>query len=262
MPVVQSYPVHVFCHADLHTTDVRAARGFYGTLLWAFTETQLEGQSVHSMGRIDDHAVAGLAQLPPNAVEAGMRSNWAPYVHVADAGRTLAVGEEAGGVTVMPPFTVGDFVSIAVMTDAAGAAVALFQVGTQIGAGIVREPGAMVWFELLTGDRFVTAAFYRTVFGWKMEQDRARQEHTLFVGKPDLPDEWRRVAGMEDGRRRGFRPYPCGLSISRLPTIDASVRLALELGAQAPDGIKSGPAGRMARLLDPQGAPFGPVQAD
>ncbi|MYA05667.1 MAG: hypothetical protein F4Y37_13860 [Caldilineaceae bacterium SB0664_bin_22] len=51
---MQSYPVHVFCHADLHTTDVQAARGFYGTLLgWDFTEMQLEGQLVHSMGRID-----------------------------------------------------------------------------------------------------------------------------------------------------------------------------------------------------------------
>ena len=255
MPVVQSHPVHAFCHADLHTTDVQAARGFYGTLLgWGFTETQLEGLSVHTMGRIDGHAVAGLAH--------GMRPSWSPYVNVVDAGRTLAAGEKAGGATVMPPFAVGDSVSIAVMTDAAGAAVALFQAGTQIGAGIVREPGAMVWFELLTGARSATAAFYRTVFGWKTEQDRARREHTLFVGEPDLPDEWRCVAGMEDGPPAWLSSVPLWLVYFQVADIDASVRLALELGAQAPDGIKPGPAGRMARLLDPQGAPFGLVQAD
>jgi predicted enzyme related to lactoylglutathione lyase len=127
VPVVQSYPVHVFCHADLNTTDVQAARNFCGTLLgWHFTETQLEGQSVHNMGRIDGHAVAGLAQLPPNALEAGMHPCWAPYVHVADAVRTLAAGEAAGGTTVMPPFAVADSASIAVMKDAVETEVALF----------------------------------------------------------------------------------------------------------------------------------------
>ena len=136
MPVVQSYPVHVSCHADLNTTDVQAARNFYGT--WHFTETQLEGQSVHDMGRIDGHAVAGLAQLPPNALEAGMCSSWAPYVHVTDAGRTLATGEAAGGTTVMPLFAVENSASFAMMKDAVGTEVALFQASTQIGAGIVR----------------------------------------------------------------------------------------------------------------------------
>ena len=203
MPVVQSYPVHVFCHADLNTTDVQAARNFYGTLLdWASTETQLEGQPVHSMGRSDGQAAAGLTQLPPNALAAGMHPSWAPYVHAADAGRTLAAVEEAGGTTVMPPFAVEDLASIAVMMDAAGAAVAFFPAGTQIGAGTVPESGSMVWFELLTGDRSAAAAYFRSVFGWGTEQARVQE------------------------------------------------------------GIKSGPMGRIARLLDPQGVPFGLAQAD
>lgn len=229
MPVVQSYPIHVFCHADLNTTDVQAARRFYGTLLgWEFTEMQLEGQPVYSMGRIDGHAAAGLAQLPPNALEAGMHPSWAPYVHVADVGRTLAAGEEAGGTTVMPPFAVEDFASIAVMMDAAGAAVALFQAGTQIGAGIVREPGSMVWFEPLTEDRSAAAAYYRSVFGWGTEQDRVKQECTLFVGDPDLPLEWRYTGGLDDGPSAWLSPEPLWLVYFQVADIDASVQLALD----------------------------------
>lgn len=239
MPVVQSYPVHVFCHADLNTTDAQAARSFYGTLLdWDFTETQLEGQSVHSMGRIDGYAVAGLAQLPPNAEAAGMRPNWTPYIHVADADRTLAVGEEAGGTTVMPPFAVED------------------------AAGLVREPGAMVWFDLLTEDRSATAAYYRTIFGWETEQDRIGKGHALLVGGPDSADEWRYGAVLDDGPPAWLSPVPLWLVYFQVADIDASVQLALELSAQAPDGIKLGPVGRIARLLDPQGVPFGLVQAD
>ncbi|MXZ41305.1 MAG: hypothetical protein F4Z18_05915 [Caldilineaceae bacterium SB0666_bin_21] len=79
------------------------------------------------MGRIDGHVAAGLAQLPPNALEAGMYPSWTPYVHVADAGRTLAAGEEAGCTTVMPPFAVEDFASIARLLDPQGAPFGLVQ---------------------------------------------------------------------------------------------------------------------------------------
>ena len=168
----------------------------------------MEGQSVHSMGRIDGHAAAGLAQLPPNALEAGMYPSWPPYVYVVDAGRTLAAGEEAGGTTVMPPFAVEDFASIAVMMDTAGAVVALFQAGTQIGAGIVREPGSMVWFELLTEDRSGATTYYRSVFGWRTEQDRVKQACTLFVGDSDLPLEWRYTGGLDDGPAAWLSPAP------------------------------------------------------
>ena len=58
----------------------------------------------------------------------------------------LEVGEATGGTTVMPPFAVEDSASIAVMKDAVGTEVALFQVGTQIGPGIVRDP--VPWFGL------------------------------------------------------------------------------------------------------------------
>lgn len=57
---------------------------------------------------------------------------------MTDAGRTLATGEAAGGTTVMPLFAVENSASFAMMKDAVGTEVALFQASTQIGAGIVR----------------------------------------------------------------------------------------------------------------------------
>ena len=214
------------------------------------------------MGRSDGQAAAGLTQLPPNALAAGMYPSWAPYVHAADAGRTLAAGEEAGGTTVMPPFAVEDLAGIAVMADAAGAASALFQAGTRIEAGIVREPSSMVWFELLTGDRSAPAAYFRSVFGWGTEQDRAKQECTLFVADPVLPLAWRYAGGLDDGPPAWLSPASLWLVYFQVADIDASVQLALELGARVQEGIKPGPMGRIARLLDPQGVPFGLAQAD
>lgn len=116
--------------------------------------------------------------------------------------------------------------------------VALFQAGTQIGAGIVREPGSMVWFELLTADRAAAAAYYRNVFGWETERDRDKQGHHLFVGDPDLPDEWRYPAGLEDSPSAWLSPEPLWLVYSRVADINASLRLVLAPKAQALEGIK------------------------
>ena len=162
----------------------------------------------------------------------------------------------------MPPFAVEDFASIAVMMDTAGAAVDLFQSGAQIGAGIVCEPGSMDWFELLTEDRSGATTYYRSVFGWRTEQDRIKQECTLFVGDSDLPLEWRYTGGLDDGPPAWLSSASLWLVYFQVADIDASVQLALELGARVQEGIKSGPMGHIARLLDPQGVPFGLAQAD
>ncbi|MCY3661069.1 MAG: VOC family protein [Caldilineaceae bacterium] len=120
----------------------------------------------------------------------------------------------------------------------------------------------MVWFELLTGDRAAAAACYRSVFGWRTEQGRVKQECTLFAGDPDLPLAWRYAGGLDDGPSAWLPSAPLWLVYFQIADIDASVQLALELGARVQEGIKSGPVDRVARLLDPQGVPFGLAQAD
>ena len=78
----------------------------------------------------------------------------------------------------------------------------------------------------------------------------------------DLPLEWWYTGGFDDGPAVWLSPAPLWLVYFQVADIEKSVQLALELGAQVPDGIKSGPVGVIARLLDPQGAPFGLAQAD
>src|ERR1044072_8756642 len=61
---------------------------------------------------------------------------------------------------------VGDMGSMAVVTDAGGAAVGMWQPGTHKGMGVVGDPGAPAWFELPTRHHHASVEFYRDVFGW------------------------------------------------------------------------------------------------
>lgn len=55
---------------------------------------------------------------------------------------------------------------MAVVTDAGGAAVGLWQPGLHRGFGVLGEPGTPAWFELHTREYETTLGFYRDAFGW------------------------------------------------------------------------------------------------
>ena len=67
---------------------------------------------------------------------------------------------------------------MAVFADPTGAAGAVWQPRAHIGAGLVNEPGALVWNELSTRDTRRPAAFYTEVFGWEAD-DRRHGRHRL-----------------------------------------------------------------------------------
>ena len=49
----------------------------------------------------------------------------------------------------------------------AGVVLGLFELGSAQ-PSVVREPGALIWGELITDDVEASAAFYRAVFGWQL----------------------------------------------------------------------------------------------
>lgn len=55
---------------------------------------------------------------------------------------------------------------MAVLADDIGAVVGLWKPGAHPGAGIVNEPGAFCWSELVTTDVPASTAFCTGLFGW------------------------------------------------------------------------------------------------
>ena len=69
----------------------------------------------------------------------------------------------------MPPMDVVDWGRMAFLKDPGGAAIGLWQAGKHTGAGLVNEPGAFIWDEVLAPDTQAVVAFYGSVFGWTTE---------------------------------------------------------------------------------------------
>ena len=116
-----------FCWLDLAARDAMRARAFYGAAFgWTFTDEFANGGSfmrLHAGGR----AAGSLYQLRAALVEAGVPSHWTPYIRVDDADAALRRTTRCGGRTVVAPFVVDRTARIALVEDAVGALIGLWQ---------------------------------------------------------------------------------------------------------------------------------------
>jgi hypothetical protein len=164
---------------------------------------------------------------------------------------------DAGARTLMEPFDVMGYGRMAVLADPTGAVFSLWQAGTVAGAELVNAPGAFAWTELVTRDVAAAAAFYDAVLhlsgntidyggtAYTMLQRDGQPVAGLMAMDasvpPGAPAHWRVYFDVED--------------------CDATVARATALGAQVTLPPTDTPAGRMAALVDPQGAHFAVIKS-
>ena len=103
---------------ELMTTDVAAARQFYGALFGWETE-DYEGGSGYVMVKVSGEAVGGMMAAPPEC--AGMPPAWGVYVTVADVDATARQVEARGGKLLRPPEDIPDIGRFCVLQDPQGA---------------------------------------------------------------------------------------------------------------------------------------------
>ncbi|WP_123662117.1 VOC family protein [Actinocorallia herbida] len=233
------------CWVDVSVPDTDAAARFYDALLgWragfdASPEAQGYGQ-FHLNGKV----VAGVGPtMSPDSPP-----HWTTYVATDDIEATTARVREAGGTVVVPPMQVLQAGRLAGYTDLEGVFFMAWQSLDHRGAEVVNEPGAWAWNELNTRDPAAAREFYPKVFGW---------EH----GGNAYYTEWKTA----DKTIAGMMPIPPDLPPDVPPhwlvyfavdDVDASVKLAKELGAEQTGPFVDSPAGRLATVRDPQGALF------
>ena len=155
-----------FVWYDLMTTDVAAAKAFYGPIIgWTMLESPLAaGYTVLHVG---ETPVAGLMMLPPEVAQAGARPHWQGYIGVADVDAAAAKLAEAGGTVHHAPGDIPHVGRFAAVADPQGAHFILFR-----GAGTPPEPiphgtpGTVGWRELHAVDGATAFDFYAAQFGW------------------------------------------------------------------------------------------------
>ena len=112
-----------FSWNELMTTDVEAAKAFYGDLFGWTLEGMQTNDVAYTMAKAGDREVAGLMAMPP---EAGtMPPTWGAYVTVDDVEASAKQAEALGGKIMLAPRDIPDVGRFCVICDPQGATLSL-----------------------------------------------------------------------------------------------------------------------------------------
>jgi hypothetical protein len=221
---------------------------FYRALFAWDAADQGEEAGHYHMFEVNGVPVAGAGPI----MMEGQPPAWTTYVSVDNADEAIDKVKKAGGTVFVEPMDVLDVGRMAVFADPTGAAAAVWQPKRHPGAGLVNEPGALVWNELNTRDVPAAKAFYADVFGWGAD--------TTQMGPMEYT-EWklggRGIAGMMAMPAMVPPEVPAHwLVYFATDDCDATVKSASGAGATVMVPPTDIPPGRFSVMLDPVGAAF------
>lgn len=236
---------------DLATSDQPAAKLFYGRLFgWEWQDNYMgEGQR-YSMAVLKGRYAAAVFETTPMQISLGVQPHWNTYIAVDNVDETVTKIAPAGGKVIAPPFNVLGSGRMAVIADPTGGTVSLWQPVRHIGAGIVGEPGAMAWNELITDDVERASSFFAEALGVEIfKREEPFPYSAIMVDGRPVADFMRKpteIAHIPNGWAVDFAVADC----------DSTAKKAESLGGQVLAQPRDSPAGRFAVLRDPQGAVF------
>jgi len=220
---------------------------------WSYDDQPMDAGAVYSIAKIGDAQVAAIAPQSPELKAAGAPAMWNTYLAVDSVDDATAKVAAAGGTVAMEPFDVMDAGRMSFVMDPSGAAVALWQAKQHIGAGLVNEPGTVIWNELIT-DNPDAVGFYEQVLGVTTSTaDMGENKYTMFE-----------VGGQQVGGT--MPPQMAGVPnhwhvYFAVADADATVAKIKQLGGSVVVEPFDTPIGKMAVVADPQGAVFSLFQA-
>jgi hypothetical protein len=249
VPKRETAPIGAPVWIDLFTSDPDKARAFYGELMgWTSTEPDADFGGYFSFMKGDSLVAGGMKN---DGSAPGVPDHWNVYLAVEDAEATVAKATAQGGGVIVPTMAVADLGSMAVITDAGGAAIGLWQPGTHKGMGVIAEPGAPAWFELHTRDYDASVQFYKDVFGW----DAKTMSDTPEFRYTTLGEGESALAGLMDSTNFLPEGVPAHWAVYlAVENTDAAVKTATELGGSVVMPAEDTPYGRIVMIADPTGA--------
>lgn len=241
------WPSGLPCWTDLVTPDVKAAQAFYSSVIgWTFQDAD-EEYGGYSIAQTDGAAAAGIGPLPE-----GAHTAWTLYFASDNADKTAELITENGGTVLVEPVDVGPLGRMLIATDPSGAAFGVWQAKSTIGAGIVNEPGALMWEDLRSKSPDASREFFAALFDYSYENvPAANDDYKIFM----LPGEELPAGGM--GGMMGMDGAPSHWVVYfAVSEVDTATTAAEAGGGSILVPTFDSPYGRMALLSDPAGAMF------
>jgi predicted enzyme related to lactoylglutathione lyase len=259
----ESYNPGEFCWVDVAVPNTQAGAEFYKRLLGAEWEAGAERFGGYGMFTQNGKTVFGMGPTMSD----DQPPAWTSYVSVEDADATAAKIKEAGGTVAMGPMEIEAAGKMAVCQDPQGAYFGLWEPGETYGAQLVNVVGTWTWNHLTTTSLDEAEKFYSQVFGWRIagpppEGQPEGEGNQYFMwhsagqrweegiggasemggDQPDMPPNWSVYLAVEDA--------------------DSAVETTKEAGGEVIVPVTPVPVGRLAVLIDPQGAVFGIIEPD
>ena len=236
--------------------DPGAATAFYSDVVGWKTQPFPEGGD-YLMWVGSQGPLGGVMGQPDEERRAGAPPHWMAHVQVDDVDGTAALARTLGGKVYKEPTDIPTVGRFAVLADPQGAAFCVFRPSQAMTLHDSTREGEFCWNELHTSDADAAVRFYSELLGWKILEE-------MDMG----PVGTYRVFGVGDQRLGGIMKTPAGATMppmwlfyAETGNLDAAVRRAAQQGAKVMNGPMDVPGGRVAQLMDPQGAPFALHQA-
>lgn len=115
-----------FCWNELATSNVQAAKDFYGKVFgWKFSDHDM-GDSSYTMIKHNDQDFGGIWAIPKDKSKE-IPPHWMAYVLVENLDESVEKVKKNGGTIKKPASDAGEFGRFAIITDPTGAHIALWQ---------------------------------------------------------------------------------------------------------------------------------------
>ncbi|MFE4971094.1 VOC family protein [Kitasatospora sp. NPDC056651] len=257
MPVVTDpYKPGTPCWVDLMASDQQAALDFYRDLFGWQGKVGPADFGGYAVCTLNGRPVAGImAQMAPEGQPTPPVA-WTTYLASDDADASRTSITEAGGTVLYDPMDVGTIGRMLVAADPTGAVFGVWQALDFIGAGVVNEPGALVWNELNTADTDTAGRFYQPALGLRPATIQGMDGYfSLNVGD-------RTVGGMQAVPKYLAPGTPSHwMTYFLVDDADSTVDALVKAGGSVIQPPFDMQAGRMAVVNDPQGAVFAMIQS-
>jgi predicted enzyme related to lactoylglutathione lyase len=258
MPTVTAHAAGTFCWPELSTNDQVGVKRFYSDLFgWGVRDVPMESGGTYTIFTLRGADVAACYGKIHDMYEEELPPHWISYVLVPSADVAAATVRSAGGTVLKEPWDVPGAGRMAVMRDPTGATFCVWEDKGKSGVGVIREPGALYWTELLTTDTERAAQFYETLFGWKRQLWPSPEEpsYHLFANGDAM------AAGMTPITPEVATDRSLWTLYFHVTDCDRTIVRARDLGGRLTMVPQTVPGvGTFAFIADPAGAHFGLLQ--
>jgi hypothetical protein len=241
-----------FIWYELFTTDIPAAKAFYGAVLGWEAQDASTPDMAYTVFAAGKTAISGIMGLPPEARRTGATPRWMAYVSVDDVDVISGRIKRLGGTIYVPPVD-SNIGRISVVADPQTANLALVK---DLRPGPRRPPemgkqGHVGWHELLAADWNKVFDFYGELFGWRKSDAETGPTETYQL----FSSGGQTIGGMFT--KRPEEPLPFWLLYFNIDDIDTATERVKTAGGEVFEGPYELPDGIwIVRCIDPQGAAF------